>query len=98
MVCNKHEMLKRLSKKYIWWKTADDTVTTPELIIAQVMNIGDYVDVQAMAAQIGDEILRDVLAHAKPGWFSERSWSYWHYRLGIADTDHVPPLPRRRFD
>jgi hypothetical protein len=27
---------------------------------------------------------------------NERSWTYWHYRLGLSAVDHVPPLPVRR--
>lgn len=91
------DALKRLASKYIWWKTPDEAVAMPERVIAQVMNIGDYVDVQALAGQIGDEALRDVLLHAEAGQFSERSWTYWHYRLGLAGVGHVPMLPVRRF-
>ena len=69
----------------------------PERVIAQVMNIGDYADVQLLAAQVGDDVLRQVLAHAQAGQFNERSWAYWHYRLGLASVDHVPALPVRRF-
>ena len=69
----------------------------PERVIAQVMNIGDYADVQALAAQIGDEVLRNVLTHAEAGQFNQRSWAYWHYRLGLADVDQVPALPTRKF-
>ena len=92
------EMLRQLAKKYIWWKTADEALSMPDQIIAQVMNIGDYTDVQAMVAQVGDEVLREVLIHAKPGQFNAKSWAYWHYRLGIASIGHVPQLPCRRFD
>lgn len=69
----------------------------PERVIAQVMNIGDYADVQSLASQVGDEVLRDVLTHAQAGQFSERSWAYWHYRLDLATVDHVPAMPVRRF-
>ena len=92
-----HEVLKSLASKYVWWKTPDEAVSMPERVIAQVMNIGDYADVQAMAAEVGDEVLRDVLSHAEAGQFDERSWAYWHYRLGLASVDHVPALPVRRF-
>jgi hypothetical protein len=91
------EALKSLAGKYVWWKTPDEAVSMPLRVIAQVMNIGDYADVQALAAQVGDDVLRDVLSHAEAGQFNERSWSYWHYRLGLASVDHVPPLPVRRF-
>lgn len=69
----------------------------PERVVAQVMDIGDYTDVQQLANQIGDEALREVITHAKAGQFSQRSWCYWHYRLNLSDLDQVPPLPIRRF-
>jgi len=90
------ESLKPLASKYIWWKTPAEAVAIPERVIAQVMNIGDYADVQWLAAQVGDEVLREVLTHAEAGQFNERSWAYWHYRLGLASVDHVPALPGRR--
>ena len=89
--------LKALAGKYIWWKTPEEAVAMPQRVIAQVMNIGDYADVQALAVQIGDDALRDTLAHAEAGQFNERSWAYWHYRLGLATLDHVPDIPVRRF-
>jgi hypothetical protein len=91
------EPLKRLASKYIWWKTPDEAIAMPERVIAQVMNIGDYADVQALANQVGDDELRDVLTHAEAGQFSERSWAYWHYRLGLADVGLVPAMPVRKF-
>ena len=91
------ELLKRLASKYIWWKTPEEAVAMPERVISQVMNIGDYADVQLLASQVGDEVLREVLAHAEAGQFNERSWAYWHYRLGLSSVDRVPALPARRF-
>ena len=91
------DTLKRLAAKYIWWKTPDEAVETPERVIAQVMNIGDYADVQQLVQQAGVDVLREVIAHAQAGQFDPRSWAYWHYRLGLATVDHVPPLPERRF-
>jgi len=89
--------LKPLASKYIWWKTPDEAVAIPERVIAQVMNIGDYADVQSLVAQVGDEVLREVLTHAEAGEFNERSWAYWHYRLGLSSVDNVPALPVRKF-
>lgn len=97
MIDDNRELLKRLASKYIWWKTSDEAVAMPERVIAQVMNIGDFADVQLLANQVGDEVLREVLAHAQAGQFNERSWAYWHYRLGMAEVDQVPALPVRRF-
>lgn len=92
------ESLKTLASKYIWWKTPNEAVVMPERVIAQVMNIGDYFDVQSLASQVGDDVLRAVLTQAEAGQFNERSWAYWHYRLELCDVDQVPALPARRFE
>lgn len=97
MVQVEQNLLKRLAGKYIWWKAPDEAVAAPEHVIAQVMNIGDYADVQALADLIGDDSLRRVLTHAEAGQFNARSWAYWHYRLGAAKLDQLPPLPARKF-
>lgn len=97
MIQVNQESLKPFASRYIWWKTPEEAVTMPERVIAQVMDIGDYADVQSLASQVGDEVLRDVLTHAQAGQFSERSWAYWHYRLDLATVDHVPAMPVRRF-
>jgi hypothetical protein len=91
------DALKRLAAKYIWWKTPDEAVATPDRMIAQVMDIGDYRDVQALARLVGDHALARVLSEAEPGTFRDRSWAYWHYRLGLATLDTLPPQPKRHF-
>lgn len=88
--------LRQLASRYIWWKTPDEALDMPERVIAQVMTIGDYADVQQLVHLVGDDVLREVIAHAQAGQFDQRSWAYWHYRLGLASVDHVPPLPLRR--
>lgn len=97
MIQIRQESLKPLASKYIWWKVPEEAVAMPERVISQVMNIGDYADVQWLASQVGDEVLREVLTHAEAGQFNERSWAYWHYRLGLSDVGRVPALPARRF-
>lgn len=89
------DTLKRMAAKYVWWKTPDEAVSMPERVIAQVMDIGDYADVQMLTHQVGETVLRNVLIHAEAGQFSARSWAYWHYRLGLARVDQVPALPKR---
>ncbi|MBI5557972.1 MAG: hypothetical protein HY885_10060 [Deltaproteobacteria bacterium] len=92
----KHPVLRYLAVKYIWWKTVDEALQQPERVVAQVMNIGDYDDVQLLAALAGDDYLREVLADAEIGQYNARSWAYWHYRLGLAGPGQVPAMPRRR--
>ena len=90
------ELLRQLASKYVWWKTPDEALRMPDRIAAQVMNIGDYDDVLRLADVMGDDYLRHVLANAEAGQLNERSWHYWHYRLGMAKPGKVPPLPKRR--
>lgn len=92
---DKQELLMDLARKYIWWKTPADAVAMPERIMAQVMDIGDYLDVQALANQVGEDALREVLVHAQAGQFNERSWAYWNYRLGLGSVDYLAPMPVR---
>lgn len=90
-----HASLKPFAK-YTLRKMPDEAVVAlPECLIAQVMNIGTYDDVCALVKLVGDDALRDVIAHAEIGWFNKRSWHYWHYRLGLAEVDQVPPMSTR---
>lgn len=89
-------ILKKMTK-YLWWKTPDEALKHPERIVAQVMNIGDYSDVCLLSHEIGDQGFEDVLQQAEAGEFEERSWHYWHYRLGLARCEEeIPPMPKRK--
>jgi hypothetical protein len=90
-------MLRRMARKYVWWKTPDEALAMPERVIAQIMDIGDYPDVLELIEEIGEDALRDVLRYAQAGQFRARSWHYWHYRLGMATVGKVPNLPTRLF-
>lgn len=92
----KQEALRLWASKYIWWKTPDEALTHPERIVSQVMNIGDYDDVQSLSKLMDGKYLRAVLQGAEAGEFNERSWAYWHYRLGVSEPGEVPSLPQRR--
>jgi len=89
------ELLLGLARKYIWWLSAEESLDFPARVIAQVMNIGVFSDVGLLVAALGEDCLVIVLQQADAGQFSGRSWHYWHYRLGLATTDGVPPLPIR---
>jgi len=84
---------------YIWWEKPTVAIRRPPRVIAQVMNIGDFDDVQRLLDVMGKDAFREALTQAEPGWFNERSWTYWCYRLGLAAPGaKVPPMPRRSFD
>ena len=91
------DFLRPLAAKYIGWKTPEQALTHPLRVVAQVMNIGEHEDLQAMSAALGDDTFRSALHHAEAGQFNARSWAYWHCRLGLAGVDAVPPLPQRQF-
>jgi hypothetical protein len=90
-------LLLQMARKYVWWKTPEEAVAMPERVIAQVMDIGDYDDMLILGKAVGKAVLVDVLTHAEAGQFNPRSWNYWHYCLGLAELEQVPPMPVRRF-
>jgi hypothetical protein len=89
------QFLRKMAKKYIWWKTPDDAIARPVDVMAQVMNIGEFDDVVLLTRYLDEPCLREILQKAEAGQFNERSWSYWHYRLGLAASAPVPSLPVR---
>lgn len=90
------DLLAQWAAKYIWWKTLEESLLSPERIVSQVMELGDYEDVQRLVDDVGEEALRKILQRAEAGQFSPRSWAYWHYRLGMSKAGHLPELPRRK--
>jgi hypothetical protein len=44
-------ILERFARKYVWWTTVDVAVTMPERVVAHVMNIWDYEDMQSLASE-----------------------------------------------
>ena len=94
----RQELIK-VATRYIWWEKPNEAVRRPLRVIAQAMNIGDFDDVQRMLAILGEDSFREALTHAEPGWFNERSWHYWFYRLGlVAPGSRVPAMPKRIFN
>ena len=90
------DTLKPFAARYVWWKPPDEAVRFPHRVVAQVMDIGDFFDVQRLAELVGEDYLQHVLVNAEAGTFSPRSWAYWHYRLGLSQPGGVPPMPERR--
>lgn len=89
------EKLIPYAKKYIWFQKPEEAVKYPRRVIAQVMNFGEYDDVLSLSELVGDDALKDVIKNAEAGWFNKQSWNFWHYKLGLAEIDQVPPLPKR---
>lgn len=88
-------LLRDLARKYVWWLSPREVGERPDLAITQTMDLGDFEDQRRLETALGRERLAQVLQRAAAGRLSERSWAYWHYRLGLARPGRVPPLPRR---
>ncbi len=89
--------IQAMAAKYIWWQTPEEAARRPRRVMAQVMELGTLPDVRALEKAVGADTLAEVIRHAEPGWFSLRSWHFWHCRLGLARRGGVPALPVRRF-
>ena len=88
--------LEPLARRYVWWKTSSESLANPHRLLAQVMNIGAWQDVEQLREVVDDDILRDVLRTAQPGEFNRRSWNFWHLCLEMPYGPDLPPLPQRR--
>jgi len=88
-------VLRAMARKYVWWLSAREAPERPDLVITQVMELGDYDDVCRLEAALGRQAFARALRCAEAGRLSERSWAYWHYRLGLARPGKVPQSPKR---
>ncbi len=92
------EPIHALAKRYLWWQTSLESLKTPQRVVAQVMNLGTAEDCITLEEYFGQEAMCQALRAAEPGWFRERSWTFWHYRLGLTPWgDEPPPLPERTY-
>jgi len=87
-------LLRALARRYVWWLSPAEALARPNFVATQVMELGDYDDVLKLEAMLGREALVRALRESEAGRLSERSWIYWHHRLGLAGR-RIPPLPRR---
>ena len=93
---SREQLLKYFASKYIWWKSAEEACRFPIRVIAQVMELGDFEDLVLLWTEYSDEELGRVLKSIDPGTLSQRSWNYWHYRLGLSEKGLVPAMPERK--
>ena len=91
-------MIKRMASRYVWWQPPEVSVRDPRRVIAQVMDVGTFEDIQALVDAVGSDTLIPVLKQGRPGWFRPRSWAFWHTVLGLATAGRIPPIPSRRPD
>ncbi|MDR0620963.1 MAG: hypothetical protein LBJ61_03690 [Deltaproteobacteria bacterium] len=68
----------------------------PDMLIAQIMDIGLTKDVGELESLFSKQELSKIIKESEIGQFKPESWSFWHHRLNlIRPTDPVPPMPLR---
>jgi hypothetical protein len=64
----KEHFLYAAAQKYVWWQSPEEALRRPQRVLAQLMNIGVWKDLCALARIFSDDELREVLASAEnPG-------------------------------
>lgn len=90
--------IQDLATRYIWWQPSEESLAFPLRVVAQVLNLGTAADCVTLEKFFGQTTMRAALQQAEPGWFRERSWVFWHYRLGLTPWGkEPPPLPSRTY-
>ncbi len=55
-----------IAERYVWWVPPQEALEYPGRLLAQLMTLGTWDDVQWVKAQVGPERLREVLANPPP--------------------------------
>lgn len=92
------DLLKRFAQRYIWWQTPEESLRSPDRILLQVMELGDWADCVAMMTGLPNERLVEALRKGTAGTLSPKSWNFWHIRLYVGEPGNPPPLPPARPD
>jgi hypothetical protein len=85
--------IEALARRMIWWKAPAEALRYPDRLLAQVMALGTWDDVQLAKRLWTRDEFTAVLKQPPPGVFDGRSWAYWHCVLKLAAA---PPLPQRQ--
>jgi len=85
--------LLSIARRLVWWLSPEEALSQRSLLVAQLMTLGTWDDVEAARAALGEKALRETLNDPPTGIFDAPSWHYWHHRFG---HESVPPLPKRR--
>lgn len=89
--------LGRLAHIYSWDMNAEEARRWPYRLLRRVMDIGTFEDILSMERHVGPDELTHALLTAEAGALRPKSWTFWHYRLGLVPFGiPCPPLPIRR--
>lgn len=88
---------ERLAATYSWDMRIDEARHWPYRLIRRVMDVGTLDDIVSMEASFGRDELANALATAEAGALRPKSWTFWHYRLGLVQPGAAcPSMPTRR--
>lgn len=87
------KFLFQMAQRYIWWKKPELSITQPNRVLAQVMELGTMDDARTLINLFSKDEIQDVLRNAEIGWFSPKSWNHWHRYCNL----ETPSLPERIF-
>lgn len=88
-------LLKRFARRYIWWRTPGESLRSPDRILLQIMEIGEWEDCLAIMNGFPRERLVEAVRAGTAGTLSPKSWNFWHIRLYVGEPGKPPPPPRR---
>jgi len=81
----------RLARRLNWWETPAEAVKNEPRLLAQVMVLGTWEDVQQARKIWPESAFLAVLDNPPLGLFDAKSWNYWH----LVFHRSTPPLPVR---
>ncbi len=84
--------LERVARRVIWFESPEQALSDPIRFVTYAMTYGTHEDMKIVRKYVTDEELKEVLDHAPPGIFDNRSWAYWNVILGRYPP---PPQPQR---
>ena len=85
--------LRAVAERVVWFQPPDTTLANPRLFLAHAMRYAVLKDLLTVMRHFRQRDFLDVLSDPPAGLFDDRSWAFWHLRLG---KDPAPPLPERR--
>ncbi|MDR1191792.1 MAG: hypothetical protein LBK60_09065 [Verrucomicrobiales bacterium] len=76
-------LLEELARRYIWWKTPDESLSDQRYFLQHAMRRCLFNDLKILEQFFGKEDFIDALQHPTAGIMDEKSWVYWHWKLGF---------------